>query len=124
MVINPIVGVYIYTHYPIKGGMTIPNIATFDHGTSEETTSVDLSEGDAGITVGRAAEGPASWLIRHPAAMAKREMATWWFMVRNNYLGVSKNRGSPKWMVKIMENPIKMDDLGVPLFLETPIWGC
>ena len=26
----------------------------------------------------------------------------------------------PKWMVKIMENPIKMDDLGVPLFLETP----
>ncbi len=27
----------------------------------------------------------------------------------------------PKWMVKIMENPIKMDDLGIPLFLETPI---
>ena len=28
----------------------------------------------------------------------------------------------PKWMVKIMENPIKMDDLGgPPLFLETPI---
>ena len=23
----------------------------------------------------------------------------------------------------IMENPIKMDDLGVPLFLETPIWS-
>ena len=23
-------------------------------------------------------------------------------------------------MVKIMETPIKMDDLGVPLFLETP----
>ena len=23
----------------------------------------------------------------------------------------------------IMENPIKMDDLGVPLFLEKPIWG-
>ena len=22
-----------------------------------------------------------------------------------------------------MDNPIKMDDLGVPLFLETPIWG-
>ena len=29
---------------------------------------------------------------------------------------VSENRGTPKWMVKIMENPIKMDDLGVPLF--------
>ena len=27
----------------------------------------------------------------------------------------------PKWMVKIMENPIKMEDLGgPPLFLETP----
>ena len=29
-----------------------------------------------------------------------------------------KNSGTPKWMVKIMENPIKMDDLGVPLFLK------
>ena len=37
-------------------------------------------------------------------------------------MGVSKNRGTPKWMVKIMENPIKIDDLGVPLFLETPIY--
>ena len=39
------------------------------------------------------------------------------------YMGVSKNRGGPpKWMVKIMETPIKMDDLGVPLFLETLIY--
>ena len=41
------------------------------------------------------------------------------------YMGVSKNRGTPKWMVKIMENPIKsikMDDLGVPPFKETPIY--
>ena len=30
---------------------------------------------------------------------------------------------TPKWMVKIMENPIKMDDLGVPLFLEAPIYN-
>ena len=37
-------------------------------------------------------------------------------------MGVSKNTGTPKWMVKIMENPIKMDDLGVPLFLETTIY--
>ena len=29
--------------------------------------------------------------------------------------------GTPKCMVKIMEHPIKIDDLGVPLFLETPI---
>ena len=34
--------------------------------------------------------------------------------------GVSKNRGTPKWMVKIMQNPSKMDALGVkPLFLGT-----
>ena len=39
-------------------------------------------------------------------------------------MDVSKNRGNlpPKWMVKIMENPIKTDDLGVPLFLETPMY--
>ena len=34
-------------------------------------------------------------------------------------MGVSKNRGTALF---ITENPIKMDDLGVPLFLETPIW--
>ena len=37
-------------------------------------------------------------------------------------MGVSKNNGTPKWMVKIMENPIKMDDLGVLLFWETSTW--
>ena len=37
-------------------------------------------------------------------------------------MGVSKNSGTPKWMVKIMEIPIKMDDLGEKtLFSETPI---
>ena len=38
------------------------------------------------------------------------------------YMSVSENRGGPpKWMVKTMENPIKLDDLGEnPLFLETP----
>ena len=38
-------------------------------------------------------------------------------------MGVSKNNGTPKWMVYIMENPIKMDDLGVPLFLEMTSQG-
>ena len=31
----------------------------------------------------------------------------------------SENSGTPKWMV-YNGNPIKMDDLGVPLFSETP----
>ena len=31
-------------------------------------------------------------------------------------MGVSLNGGTPKWMVKIMENVFKMDGLGVPLF--------
>ena len=35
---------------------------------------------------------------------------------------VSKNRGTPKWMV-YMENPIKMDDLGVPPFKDTSIYS-
>ena len=37
------------------------------------------------------------------------------------HMGVSINGGTPKWMVHFMENPMKMDDLGVPLFQETPI---
>ena len=34
--------------------------------------------------------------------------------------GVSKNRGTPNWMVYKWKTTIKMDDLGVPLFSE----GC
>ena len=38
-----------------------------------------------------------------------------------SYVGVNPKIGgkNPKWMVYFMETPIKMDDLGVPLFLET-----
>ncbi len=41
-------------------------------------------------------------------------------MVYYAHMDASKNRGTPKWMV-YSGKPIKMDDLGVPLFLETPI---
>ena len=36
-------------------------------------------------------------------------------------MGVSKNKGTPKWMVKIVENPIKIRMIWgeAPLFLET-----
>ena len=43
---------------------------------------------------------------------------------RNQDVGVSKNRGTPKRFVKIMENPVNMDDLGgcFPPFLETSMF--
>jgi len=40
-------------------------------------------------------------------------------------MSVSKNRGTPKWMVLgVPQNGwvIRIDDLGVPLFLETPTY--
>ena len=36
-------------------------------------------------------------------------------------MDVSENRGTPK-MDDLEWNPIKMDDVGVPLFSETSIW--
>ena len=37
-------------------------------------------------------------------------------------MDVSENRGTPKWMVYNGESYFLMDDLGVPLFLETSIY--
>ena len=38
------------------------------------------------------------------------------------HMGVSKKRAIPKWMVYTGNPYFLMDDLGVPLFLETPIY--
>ena len=42
---------------------------------------------------------------------------------QQHLMGVNPKIGAkpPKWMVKIMENPIKIYDFGVPLFLETAL---
>ena len=39
------------------------------------------------------------------------------------HMGVSKNSGTPKWMVYKGKPYEQMDDLRVPLFLETPIYS-
>ncbi len=48
-----------------------------------------------------------------------------WIFVHNRYMGVSKNRGTPKWMVYSGKPYEQMDDLGVfPLFLVQHPYNC
>ena len=51
-------------------------------------------------------------------------MVKLYFLAKNiDIWRVSKNRGGPpKWMVYNGKPYEQIDDLGVPLFLETPIW--
>ena len=63
--------------------------------------------------------GKALWKVGNPSERhaSKRKLQKKHVFSR----GVSGKIGGtpPKWVVKIKENPIKMDDFGVPLFLET-----
>ena len=65
-------------------------------------------------------KNPSAQWAREQKKVAKNWLA--WNVGYHDFwqMDVSKNRGTPKWMVKIMEHPIKMDELGVPLFSETP----
>jgi hypothetical protein len=42
-------------------------------------------------------------------------------MVNVSYMGLSINGGSPKWLVYNGKSQSKMDDLGIPPFMEFPI---
>ena len=64
-----------------------------------------------------ASSKPSTSDTRYPFSM---KFGRFFFLVRPIW-GVSKNRGTPKWMVKIMENPVKMDDLGVHYFQKHPV---
>ena len=63
--------------------------------------------------------GQTLWSVGLAVAGCKRSHL--WSSLLGQQMGVSKNRGTPKWMV-YNGNPIKMDDLGVPLFSETSKW--
>ena len=65
----------------------------------------------------RSAKFFAKMLLVHMLDLGR----SWWNFFGRFQVGVSKNSGAPKWMV-YNENPIKMDDLGVPLFSETSRW--
>ena len=83
--------------------------------TVDETRLFSISEGLAAVALSQDCRrgGP------DPSSRGSPAGARAWSSVMARC--VSKNKGTPKWMVKIMENPMnKWMIWGVALFLETP----
>ena len=63
-----------------------------------------------------------TWLSSSGGVYYEYRGSVWLIIVTPSWV-FPKIRGTPKWTVyRLMENPIKMDDLGVPLFSETSSW--
>ena len=70
--------------------------------------------------------GTRMWGIRSPprprkGARGRSLRSSWPNLLCGGFHRV--NGGTPKWMVFVRENHFKMDDSGVPAFMETPIFS-
>ena len=59
-----------------------------------------------------------NYINTHYDRLMMYQVIFWYNPSLSQDMGVSKNKGTPGWF--IMENPIKMDDLGYPYFWKHP----